>query len=341
MMKIKRMIALLMALVLAMAMGCAAAEEALGNLPSRGMRFPMTQEDVELGIELTAYADVYDDEGNPQVFAAVLSYCSPVYFQLEGEFYAMYESGDFERYDELMEKLIAHYHNIARFYLVADEEEIALVKADDPNAEVLCENDGYTYLIALYDLEPAEDEDKALFEAADARIRELVQQVSFQPVELTEEDLAEEPETVVPNAFPAFTTELLTGGTVDNSVFADKDLTIVNIWGTFCMPCISEMPELEAWSKELPENVQIVGLVCDAAADSEDDVETAMMICESTGVTYPNWLYCEDFEEMLAGMPFVPTTIFVDRSGAIVGEPICGAYVELYKEFVSNYINAL
>ena len=57
MMKIKSMIALLMMLVLAM--GCAAAEETLGDLPSRGMRIPMTQEDIDLGIEFTAYSDVF------------------------------------------------------------------------------------------------------------------------------------------------------------------------------------------------------------------------------------------------------------------------------------------
>ena len=330
-MKIRRMIALLMALVLTMAMGCAAAEETLGDLPSRGMSFPMTQADVEMGIEVSAYKDVPDEEGNPQIFSAVLSYASPIFSQALLELDEMYETGDFSRYEEMIMKLYAHYYNIARFYLAADEEEIAMVKACDPKAEVLCENDGYTYLLALNDYELEEDEDKALFEAADARIRELVQQISFKPVELTEEDLAEEPETQVPNAFPAFTAELLTGGTVDNSVFADKDLTIINIWGTFCMPCVSEMPELEAWSKELPENVQLIGLVCDVTAESEEDVEVAKMICESTGVTYPNWLCCEDFEEMLAGMPFVPTTIFVDRNGAIVGEPICGAYVDLYK----------
>ena len=195
--------------------------------------------------------------------------------------------------------------------------------------------------MATYDMEIAADEDKALFKLAEARIHELVQQITFQPVVLSEEELAEEPKTEVPNAFPAFTTEMLTGGTADNSVFAGKDLTVINIWGTACYPCISEMPELKVWSKELPENVQLIGLVCDAAAGSEEDVEMAQLICESTGVTYPNWLYCEDFKEMLSGMPFTPTTIFADRSGAIVVEPICGACVDQYKEFVINYLSAM
>ena len=341
-MKIKNMISLLMALLLVLALGCAAAEELPGSMPSRGISVPMTQADVDMGIQFSAYSDIPNDEGKYCIFAAVLSYVSPLYMETMDELGAMYETGDFDRYEELMMQLFSHYYNNARFYLSSNEEEIALVKAYDPEVEVLCENDGYTYLLAIYDnMEIEENEDKALFEAADARIRELVQQISFQPVVLSEEDLAEEPETEVPNAFPMFTTELLDGGTVDSSVFAGKDLTIVNIWGTTCYPCISEMPELEAWSQELPDNVQLVGLVCDVAAGNEDDIETAQMICEATGVTYPNWLYCEDFKEMLADMPFTPTTIFVDRSGAIVGEPICGAYVDRYKAFVSEYLGAM
>ena len=35
------------------------------------------------------------------------------------------------------------------------------------------------------------------------------------------------------------------------------------------------------------------------------------------------------------------TTIFVDGTGAIVGEPVVGAYVDGYKQFVEDYLNAL
>ena len=340
-MKIKNMISLLMALLLTLALGCAAAEELPGNLPSRGLSLPMTQADADMGIAITAYSDMPDDKGNGSIFAAVLSYASPIYTQTMNELIEMYETGDFSRYEELMYKAFDHYYNIVRFYLASNEEEIAKIKAYDQNVEVLCENDGYTYLRAFYDMEPAEDDDKALFEAAEARIRELAQQVTFQPVELTELDLTEVSETEVPDAFPTFTTQLLTGETVDNSIFAGKDLTVVNIWGTTCMPCVSEMPELQAWSEEMPENVQLVGLVCDVVAENEEDMEFAQMICEAIGVTYPNLLYGEDLQEFLEGIVFTPTTIFVDRSGAIVGEPICGAYVDQYKAFVSDYLGAL
>lgn len=340
-MKIKNMISLLLALLLVLALGCAAAEELPGNIPSRGLSFPMTQADIDMGIEITAYNDLPDEKGNCRIFGAVVSYASPVYNQIMDEIFKQYETGDFSKYEELLYKSFPHYYNFVRFHLASNEEDVALIKEFYPDAEVLCENDGYTYLTSRDNMEIAEEDDKALIEAVEARVLELVQQVTFQPVELTELDLAVVPETEVPNAFPAFTTDLLTGGTVDSSIFAGKALTVINIWGTTCAPCVMEMPELAAWSEEMPENVQLVGLISDVVADNEEDMETAQFICESTGVNYPNWLCSEDLEEFLTGIVFTPTTIFVDRSGAIVGEPICGAYVDQYKAFVNEYLGAL
>ena len=51
---------------------------------------------------------------------------------------------------------------------------------------------------------------------------------------------------------PAFTTEDLDGNEVTESILKDKDVTMINIWGTFCPPCIEEMPELAKLSASLP-----------------------------------------------------------------------------------------
>ena len=51
--------------------------------------------------------------------------------------------------------------------------------------------------------------------------------------------------------FQFFTVEDIEGNEVTHEVFADADLTVINIWGTFCGPCIQEMPDLGALSQEL------------------------------------------------------------------------------------------
>ena len=60
-----------------------------------------------------------------------------------------------------------------------------------------------------------------------------------------------------------FSTVDLDGNEVTDDIFRNKKLTVINIWGTFCGPCVNELPELESWSEEMPDDVQIIGLVGD------------------------------------------------------------------------------
>lgn len=137
-------------------------------------------------------------------------------------------------------------------------------------------------------------------------------------------------------ALTAFTTRDLQGNEVTEQIFAGKDLTVVNVWGTFCGPCINEMPALAAWEKELPENVQIIGIVSDVGLT--DDPATARAITEKTGVTFRNLLVSDDLQSFLSLSPYVPTTYFLDANGVSVGEPVVGAYVDQYKQFVEDYL---
>ena len=57
-----------------------------------------------------------------------------------------------------------------------------------------------------------------------------------------------------PSAVNVFSTTDLEGNTVTNDIFSQADLTVVNFWGTFCNPCINEMPELAKWNEEMPDN---------------------------------------------------------------------------------------
>ena len=143
--------------------------------------------------------------------------------------------------------------------------------------------------------------------------------------------------------FAEFTTNDINGNEVTQSIFANKDLTVVNIWGTFCGPCINEMPELGAWEKELPDNVQIVGLIVDiSSTDNETQIAAAKQITEKADVGFVNLIGGNgDFDELIGSIVGVPTTIFVDKSGNIVGEIIVGADVDRYKSFVNKYVEVL
>ena len=149
--------------------------------------------------------------------------------------------------------------------------------------------------------------------------------------------------TVVPDAFPAFETVDLAGNTVTNEIFSTKDLTVVNLWGTYCGPCINEMPELAEWSASMPENMQLIGLVSDLySADDAETLELAQAICEATGAeVYTSLVANEYFTDLLSGVVGVPTTFFVDSTGAIVGDPIVGANVPGCKAAVEELLSGM
>lgn len=141
---------------------------------------------------------------------------------------------------------------------------------------------------------------------------------------------------------PEFDTVDLEGNKVTNAVFEGKDVTMINFWGTFCSPCIDEMPELEELSQSLPENAQIIGVVTDALADSSGSsgvTQEAQRIVNLTGVTYPNILLDNAlYTYAIQNIQFVPTTLFVDGDGNIIGEVI-GSDMDGYVEQLEDVLD--
>ncbi len=142
-----------------------------------------------------------------------------------------------------------------------------------------------------------------------------------------------------PAQMPAFTTTDLEGNTVTESIFEDKELTVINVWGTFCGPCVGEMPELGEWVRELPESVQLVGLVVDINGENDTEhKEKAAAILEEADAEFLQLIANEDFAPVMEWIIGVPTTLFVDKEGKLVGDPIVGANVDGYKSFVETYL---
>ena len=125
----------------------------------------------------------------------------------------------------------------------------------------------------------------------------------------------------------AFETTDLDGNTVrSEAIFAGNKLTMVNMWGTFCGPCINEMPDLQELSERLAEkDCGIIGVVIDVdGPEDEAHIGAAKEIMADTGVTYLNLVPWEGVEKVLPAQ-FVPTTYFIDSNGQIVGEAAVGA----------------
>lgn len=139
----------------------------------------------------------------------------------------------------------------------------------------------------------------------------------------------------------SFVSSDLDGNEVTEAIFAEKDVTVLNVWATYCDPCKEEMPELAAWDEELPDNIQIIGAVIDVDEGNADMIETAKAICKDTGVKYTNFVYTDSVDKMLTDVEAVPTTFILDKEGKTVCTPVIGNDVEAYKAAVQEYLDQL
>ena len=107
-------------------------------------------------------------------------------------------------------------------------------------------------------------------------------------------------------------------------------VTMLNFWGTFCGPCIREMPDLAEIEKEYrDEGFEIVGVTTDAT-DYESGglipyiLKDADSIIEQTGVEYPICFAGADLIQYTQ-ITAVPTTFFVNENGDLLTDPMVGS----------------
>ena len=196
-------------------------------------------------------------------------------------------------------------------------------------AEVLGTNEDYTYILSIPDLDDGTltEAEIADYHACKEYMQTVRDNLAFIPVEAG-------------NVMPTFTTKDINGIEVDSSIFSERKLTVVNVWGTFCGPCIREMPDLAEWAKEMGDDVQLIGIVGDINGENDTQhIELAQTIAQKANVEFANLIPNEDFSGFMADIIGFPTTYFVDQSGAFVGEPIIGANVAGCKEFVEAYFS--
>ena len=112
--------------------------------------------------------------------------------------------------------------------------------------------------------------------------------------------------------------------------FSDYDLTMVNVFATWCSPCVQEIPDLAEIQKEMKDKgVNIVGVVTDTVdqtGENQEALEKAKLIRERSKAEYPFLIPDQsNFNGRLSGIQAFPETFFVDKKGQIVGETYSGS----------------
>ena len=118
-----------------------------------------------------------------------------------------------------------------------------------------------------------------------------------------------------------FSLTTLTGDTLDQTVFTDNKLIMVNYWATWCGPCVSEIPDLIKISEEYADkDFAIVGVLT-----GDDDLDGAKKFIADEGMSYPVVTPEDFFLDHSDGIYAIPTTMFFDSTGKQIGDTVVGS----------------
>ena len=111
-------------------------------------------------------------------------------------------------------------------------------------------------------------------------------------------------------------------------IVGQNKVTMVNVWGTFCGPCISEMPDIqELYEQYKGKGFGVVGLTCDIMNGDKIDksaLSDALDIKADIGITYPLLIETAELDAKFSTQ-YVPATFFLDKNGKIIDEGYTGA----------------
>lgn len=123
------------------------------------------------------------------------------------------------------------------------------------------------------------------------------------------------------SSFSDFSLTTLTGETLDQAIFSENKLIMVNYWATWCGPCVSEIPDLVKISKDYADKgFAIVGILT-----GDDDIDGAKQFIADQKMGYPVVLPEGPFASYSDSIYAIPTTLFFDATGKQIGEAVVGA----------------
>ena len=139
----------------------------------------------------------------------------------------------------------------------------------------------------------------------------------------------------------SFKTTDLDGNPVSSEdLFRNNKITMVNLWGTWCINCMNEMADLAALHTRLQEKgCGVVGVEYEGKPIEGEMADEARRVMAQYGTNYPNVVIPEDnpiFNEVTG----YPTSFFVDSAGRILTYPIAGAAVELYEPTIDKLLKS-
>ena len=134
---------------------------------------------------------------------------------------------------------------------------------------------------------------------------------------------------------PDFTFPGLDGKMVSLSDYKGK-VVLVNIWATWCPPCVDEMPSMEKLYQKLKgENFEILAVSID-----EPGLKAVAPFMKKANLTFPALIDSEGTIKAVYGITGVPESFIIDQQGILIKKivgPVDWATPKVFR-FFSNLI---
>lgn len=163
-----------------------------------------------------------------------------------------------------------------------------------------------------------------------------------------------EPALSSSNFFVNLELTYLDGRPFDSSVFDGKPI-FINIWATWCSPCLGEMPHLNELAQEYADKITIVGLHSEGLTinaegqfiPDEEKNQVALGVQKDGNFTYPlvnpdkTLLILMNNPEYGLQVSVLPTTWFVDGDGYIRSVETGARDKEDWKTMIDGFLTFL
>ena len=237
----------------------------------------------------------------------------------------------YEKWQESLERI----GTIGMFEKSLSEEEIGKITKCDSHTKLGDSKDGkYSYYLSVNsgaDAEIIEELKKTSVEITEKKDRPENGFVLAEKSDLAGDMVFSEDSGNAVTDLSHLQTKDIHGKEFSSKDFANYDLTMVNVFATWCTACIQEIPDLVEVQKEMQaKGVNIIGIVTDTVDDTGENreaLEKAKLIQEKTKANYSFLMPDKtNFNGRLNGIQALPETFFVDKNGQIVGETYSGSH---------------
>lgn len=178
--------------------------------------------------------------------------------------------------------------------------------------------------------------------------------VTASPLLSLAEETSEEKEAAASgNFFAQLELQDIYGKPFDASVFEGKP-AFINIWATWCGPCVSEMPHLNELAQEYAGKLSIIGLHAEGTTVKDDELvpweeknEAARDLAERLSLTFPlinpnqELFLLMNVPDYGLQVTNFPTTWLIDKNGAVVDMIIGAKDKKSWEKIIDGFLSKM